>query len=191
MLVGYVAASSIWSAGGGDGGPAPSGYDTSDPALVFGQASFVVVAQVDRKLGRTPFLGDRMAFEVVVRETLKGTTPTRIMVAQSGSPFGLLYTGFETWPLMRQGETVVIALAPPQPRSRALVVLDGPGGGNLLPVDGRSGDGMAVVAEAEEILERARYPPAIAAQRPADVRRTERFVAAADGFSSPGPASLP
>ena len=186
-IAGYALGSAAWSRVGGTGA-VDRAYDVSDPELVFGQAAFVVVGRVNRKLGRTPFLGDRMAFEVVVQESLKGSTPRVVTVSQLGSPFGAFFTGFDEWPLMRQGETFVMALTPPGPGEEALILLSGPGGGNLLPVDGRSGSG---VAAARAALRDARYPPAIADQRPEDVRRVERFTSANEGFSSPGPAALP
>jgi hypothetical protein len=109
-------------------------YDVSDPTLIAGEASFVVVGEVERSVRRD---GDRTIYRVRVLDRLRGQTPPVIGVSQLGFVEGDARYELDGFPLMEAGRRYVMALAAPA-RSEsqdALVLLSASGAGNRVEVD--------------------------------------------------------
>lgn len=162
------------------------GYDVSDPEQLFGDASFVIVATVEKDLGRVH--GELTAFRVSVVDELKGEVPDVIEVTQDGFRRGRRTWEFESWPLLQVGRTYVLALTIPaeQWNQQRLHVLIGPLDEHRSEVTGSEDP---VVASYRNAVANARYPDGFTPEFVASHRELARaWIDGQSGFSSTGPA---
>lgn len=111
------------------------GYDVRDQRLIAGDATFVVVASVDRVIRID---GHRTVFGIRVLESLKGRLGSQVNVSQLGYDDGDIVRELEGFSLLAEGKTYVLALVAPSPEEPqdALIVLSAQGDGNAVEVTG-------------------------------------------------------
>lgn len=159
-------------------------YNTQDPRLVFGEASFVVVGRVTEKLRID---GDRTVFDVQIERELKGATPSTVRVSQLGHVDENEAVEVEGMPLMQPGNSYVIALTPPSSAEAqdALIVLTAAHGGNAVEVDGPNDP---AVGKYRGFVHQQQSPYAVGASGYSDLKRlAEKWADGRPGYSTPGP----
>lgn len=161
-------------------------YDVSDPALVFGDASFVVVATVEEELG--PVEDEMTAFRIVVRETLKGQLPRKVEITQDGFRRDETTWSLAEFPLMEVGRTYVIALTIPAPawNQDRLHALPLDTDDRLLP-----GPEPSVPNNLLQAMQQARYPDTAPQVRDRWLQEIKAWLSAHPAYATPGPADLP
>lgn len=100
------------------------GFDLANETEVASYAQMVLVGMVTEDLG---VVEDQTVFEVAVVTWLKGKTPERIRVSQTGFVDSRLIYELEDQPLMKVGGQYLLLLnAPPDVNSDVLTVMAGP-----------------------------------------------------------------
>jgi len=108
------------------------GFDLNHPESVFGYAHFVLTGEVTENQGK---VDDTTRFTIRPIDEVKGEVPAAITVEQIGFVDGENIYQLKDQPLLRVGETYVLALTAPydDPNSEVLTILGGPAAAH--PID--------------------------------------------------------
>lgn len=155
------------------------GFDLADERSVFGYAPFIMIAQVEKRLGVS---NESTLFSVLPISQVKGAVPDRVTIAQTGfEQDGVVYE-LEEQPLLRPGGTYLLALTAPSNNSDLVLTLVGG------TVSGREVDpsDAELMTKLERWASQAVWPDALLdSAAPLQTRRSAEWTAqhAREGFA--------